>query len=355
MKIFLGLFLFLLSGCAHRGPSDENLAPTQEITQAEKTLASARYEDALKLFREFQTRHPQSVFFESARLGEAQSLVGVGRFNEATELYRDVYLKTQKDHPEIAGLALYYMSFAYEALGDDLKMVAALLDAKKRASHLPIEIALAQIPARLATVYARQGRDPEAFAYLNEAERGITKVIQSHGKDMGPDWLPKIYVEMGSASTNQLSVDNFEQFIGGQRIVQVYLLKALKQNNPNWSSQGQQRLQTTYRDLYTLLESVKSDRQLQADLGGSFVDLMDQAELYKPLSDQKMNSYEQDFFSYLTEVRKKTEEILYGSGETMTLTEESKRLNSIKRSGRVKSESLLPLPPKIVPSEDPNL
>lgn len=379
MKNYLLTLFILLSSCAHFTQvttSDEPQAamdPTKiakqkaaeemEVINAEKVLAQGRFEEARILFRDFQVRYPQSTFFESTRLGEAQCLEGAGRPQDAVNLYRDVFLKTEKYQPDIAALSLYRMSFAFDALGDDAKVVAALLDAKQRGANLPVEVVLAQIPAKLATVYARQNRDAEAFAYLNEAEKGIARVVLEKGKDLKADWLAKIYVEMGSVSINQLSVENFEDFVKSQKIVQVYLLKSLKQNDSTWSTRGLMRLRETYQALFTLLESAKKYQGMQSRVGGSFFELMGQADLFMPMFDQKRTSYETDFYKYLSEVRKKVENILYGGGETMMLTEESQRLNSLKRSGRVKVDSYLPeeqksfipLPPKVVPSEDPNL
>lgn len=379
MRILIAFLLVLTAGCGHlqqllnHSNSTETIDPVEAekrraaeqpvISQAEKALAEAKFQEAQNLFVEFQKKYPHSVFFQSARLGEAQCQEGLGHYQEAAELYRDIFYKTNKDHPEIAALALYRMAFAYEALGDDLKTVAALLDAKNRSESLPLEVAQAQIPARLAAVYARQNRDKEALAYLNEAEKGITKVIAAKGKEIKPDWLAKIYFEMGSISTNQLTVENFEDFARGQKIVQVYLIKAMKQSDDSWSKRAQARLEETYRDLYTYIETGKGNRALQSQNGGALVDLMDQAELFKPLAGQKANTYEQAFFNYLDEVRKKTEIALYGSKESMTLTEESQKLNALKRAGRIQSgpvlpeeqNSTIPLPPKVVPSEDPNL
>ncbi|MEK2647141.1 tetratricopeptide repeat protein [Bdellovibrio sp. BCCA] len=365
MKWILIASVILLSGCAslfENRMSEEEVAQIRaqkaseeaEVVNAEKVLEKARFEEARILFRDFQGRHSQSVFFQQARLGEAQSLEGLGRYQEAADLYRDIYLKTLKHQPEIAALALYRMSFAYEALGDDLKTVAALLDARRMGEHLPLEVAYAEVPARLAAAYARQNRENEALTYLNEAEKGISIVQQEKGANLRSDWLAKTYVQMGTVSTNQLSSDNFSEFVQGQKLVQVYLIKALRLNDSAWSPRALSKLQETYRDLYTQVESAKN-RETQNSLGGDLFDLLDQAELYRPMTGQKMNSYENSFFAYLSEVRKKTEKIVYGSGGTMSLTEESAKLNSLKRGLPQTKKRSIPLPPKVVPEEDPNL
>ncbi|WP_374029399.1 tol-pal system YbgF family protein [Bdellovibrio bacteriovorus] len=367
MRILVTASLIFLSGCSsfhfisRETPQDAEMQAAQraseegEIGNAEKVLAAGRFEEARILFRDFQTRHAQSTFLHSARLGEAEALEGLGRYQESVELNREVYLKSLKYQPAIAALALYRMSFAYEALGDDEKTIASLLDAKRLGEHLSPEVREAEIPARLAVVYARQNREKEVEAYLNQAEKGIARLREELGPQLKKDWLAKTYVQMGSVSTNQLSVENFEEYARSQRWVQIYLIKALKLNDAVWSPRALAKLQETYRDLYTQVESA-SGREQQSQLGATLVELVDQAELYKPILGQKMNTYEQGFFSFLAEVKKKTETLLYQSGETMGLTEESQQLNSLKRLPRAKeSAKPLPLPPKIVPSEDPNL
>lgn len=337
-------------------------AEENEINNGERLLALGRFEEAHQQFRSFQQNYPQSLYFQSSRLGEAQSLEGLGKWNEAVQIDRDVYLKTFKTEPKIAALALYRMSFAYEAMGDDLKTVAALLDARKMGDYLPAEIAKAEVPARLAAVYGRQGREREAMQYLNEAEKGLSEV-RFQKKDIDTSWLAKTYLQMGSISTNQLSADNFTQAVQSQNMVQVYLIKAMQVNDPVWSPRAVIQAKQTYQTLFSLLEQSRSNRQQQIAMGGSLVDLMDQADLFKPLQGQTYTASEKDFFTYLQDVRKRTEEILYQSGESTSLTAESQKLNSIKRPGRIKTETLLPeeenrpviAPPKIVPTEDPNL
>lgn len=374
MRFFLASALLICLGCAHTEPatvrpSESSLVEDKnrelsEIINAEKVLALGRFDEARILFKDFQIHYPRSVYFESARLGEAQAFEGMGYPQEAVQLYRNIFFKTEKDQTTIAGLALYRMSFAFEAQGDDLKAVAALLDAKRKGSSLPSEVLQAQIPARLAMLYARQNREVEAMAYLNEAEKGIAKVIIEKGRGAAVDWLAKIYFEMGSVSTNQLTLATMEDFVRAQKVVQIYLIKSLKQDDPVWSARSLKQLQEIYRALLQQVELAPNNSKVLSITGGSFLELLDQADLFRPLADQRVNSYEKDFYySFLPEIRKKAELIIFGTPESLTLTEESQKLNSLKRSGRVDVESYLPpeeksfipLPPKVVPSEDPNL
>ncbi|MGZ3773534.1 MAG: tetratricopeptide repeat protein [Pseudobdellovibrionaceae bacterium] len=363
MKFFL-LFSFLLcTSCAAVVHVAKNENEDSEITNAEKLLQRNRFEEARILYKEFQGLHPNSKYYQAARLGEAQAFQGLGRYKEAVDLERSINLATVSHQPEIAALAWYYMSFAFESLGEDEKAVAALHDAQKFSQYLEPPVGLVEIPARLAAAYGRQGLEKESHKYLSQVDQGIIKVRSLKGYQSDKDWLGKAYVQIGSSSTNQLSAENFSDFVRGQKWVQLYLIKAMHLNDSTWSPKAQKMLQDTYRDLYTQFSASTNTREMQKNMGGDLFDLLDQAELYKPYADQPSNTYETAFFSYLAELRKQTENTLYGITPQMSLTEESEKLNGIKRAGRFKVDTLLPeekkstisYPPKVVPSKDPNL
>jgi tetratricopeptide (TPR) repeat protein len=366
----LGCCAGLLVSCAHfpetpfdhRSSQIEKDAQEKDLNNSETLLAKGEYGNALVSFRDFQARHPQSVYLQASRLGEAQALEGLGDWIQAASIERDVSLLTLKEQPEIAALALYRLSFSYLELGEESKSVAALLDAQRLGQHLPLQVRVAEIPARLSAFYAGQGRDKEAALYLNDAEKGVDNVLKNPPKNLGKDWLAKTYYQMGSISVSQLTALNFIEFLRGERMVQVYLLKAMKLNDPQWSAQSLRYLQEMYQELDRLV-TVEPARETQVQMAAAFYDLIEGADLFRPLENQRTTSYEVEFYKKLSDVRKKTEELLYSTRGGMELTEESQKLNSFKRAGRVKVDSLLPhekkssisLPPKIVPSEDPNL
>ncbi|MFS4459080.1 hypothetical protein [Bdellovibrio sp. HCB2-146] len=370
MRILLLVCASLMMSCGHVWVSPNDQAASQaerdaqekELNKIEEVLAQEKYAEALAAFQAFQAEYPQSGFFMAARLGEAQALEGLGQWTQAVAIEREVSLITLKEQPEIAALALYRLSFTYREIGEDSKAAAALLDAQRLGNYLPMQITKVEIPARLAAFYASQGRDKEAASYLNDAEKGVEKVQQEKPEGLAKDWLPRAYYQMGSISINQLGAENFSEFIRGERVVQVYLLKVLKLNDSKWSPKALNYLNEMYRELDRLVVA-ETSHQNQIQMGGAFFDLIEGADLFRPLEGQRQTTYEKDFFAMLSLMRKKTEELLYSTRGGMELTEESKKLNSLKRAGRVKADSLLPhekkstisLPLKVVPTEDPNL
>ncbi|WP_413576255.1 tetratricopeptide repeat protein [Bdellovibrio sp. HCB290] len=364
MKIVISLFvLFSLTGCSffQMNRSEDGALQNQRVLEerdlktAQDSLNSGNYPEAFKQYKLFQQTYPVSTYLQSSRIGEGQALEGQGKWVEAAAIYRDVILKTRNLQPDISALASYRMSFCDEALGDDQKTIASLLDAKSLRNTLPLTVGYAEIPARLAAAYSRVGREKEAVQYLNEAEKGIAKIrAEADTTKLEKDWLAKTYYQMGSVSTNQLSVENFDGFVNSQSLMQIYLIKALELNDARWSPLALKELLGTYGEMYLQVESVSQNPSHQAHLGGALIHLIDRAELYKPITGQTLNSYQIEFFTLTNDVRSKTERLLYQGHESMGLTEESKKLNSIKRSGRIKTETSLP-EKKVAPGVDPNL
>lgn len=364
----LMLSLLTVTACTHvvtAPPPSPETQEKRELAAAQDLLDQGNFHEALASFNAFQKRHPQSHFYQAADLGQAEAWAGLAHWTEAATLYRNVYLRTVKDEPAIAAKAVYELSFAYEALGDDLKTVGTLLDAKKMKTYLPPAVALAEIPARLAMIYGKADQEAPSLAYLKEADQGLDQVIKMKYADLDKSWLAKTYFQMGSVSTNQLSVETFAAFARGQKAVQVYLIRDLQLQDPVWSQKALLHLKATYSELFsTMLDiplaagiessvALRMKKEQQVELGSELVDLINQAELYKPLASQGMNSLQGDFYSYLNEIRKSTEKLLYSGGEGLGLTRESLELNGLKRRGHIKDVPTLPV--KIVPSEDPNL
>ena len=359
LRYFLIILAVFMSGaCAqitkNRSEIPQGLTDPEIIQDAQSLLQHGKNEEALKAFQEFSQNKRSSIYFLESRLGEAQAELALENFQGALEISREVSVIAGKEKLDMSARAFYLMAFAQEGLGDDLKALAALLDAYRLRSYLPAQVGQAEIPARLASIYGKLGREAQASKYLTEAEKGLQKVSASVPPTEAKSWMARTYFQMGSVTTSQLSGDNFSQFVDGQRWVQVYLIKAIKQNDPIWSPKALASLQQIYRDLLKVVDT-EQVRQNQYQKASELLEIIEQADLYKPLSEHKVGSYEKDFNLYLAEVRKKTEKILYEGGERLGLTEAAKERNSLKRVPRKSKpvEIQQELPKEM--GEDPNL
>lgn len=351
--------LLALSACATiSAPPTE--APPVEVSPEERDFQTSQVlldtqkpAEAEQAFRNFQRLYPQSRYLMLSRMGVARALEAQERWSEAADGYRLIQKLSATYQPEIAAQALYRLSFCYEALGDDDRAVATLLDAGRRQKFLPEEIALAEIPARLAMLYEKAQNKPEAERYIAQAQKGIAML---QGKpELSKQILAKAYYQMGRVSLNQISSSNFSSVVRALKAVQMYPIRSIALNQAPWSQESLSLLKKDYRDLWNTLlempgvsgvdgESIeRSRRELQAFLGGEFLDLIQQAELYGPLDPEKMaNSFQRELYNYLNDIKLKTQDLIYRSEAQMSLTVESQGLHSLKRPGRIKSDVLLP-------------
>lgn len=338
--IILG-FLLIGVGCAHRVPDQE-----ASLEQAQSLLENGKPTEALKAYRAYMATKPQSRYFESARLGEAQALENLGDYSDAIEIYRDVLKKTRQSFPEIATQALYRSSYSYEALGNEEQAISTLLDAHRLKQHLPVEIAEAEVPARLGLLYAKLGQPQQVQAFNKQALEGLERVKEVK---VDQDWLARTYYQMGLSSENQISSDSLTRHMEALKWAQIYLIKAIKLEDDPWSERAYRRLYRAYNNVLGQVEGLSQLTLLERH-GGELLSLIRQAELYKPLTEAR--GVEAKFYRDLAEIQKRAETVIYRGRVQNPVTLESEVLQGIKRDGRIDSDSLLPAE-KISPISSP--
>jgi tetratricopeptide (TPR) repeat protein len=357
--------IFLFAGCSLFPVFHKKQQPTQafilearendDFQLIEQKLKEQNFEAALQSIETFQTAYPYSLKLQRARFMKAGALEELGRWTEAADTYKAISTISGKNQPEISAKSLYRLSYVYEALGDNQRVITVLVEAAKYHKYLPPEVINAEIPSRLAMIYAKENNSKEAQKWLSEADKGLKRTLESRNEPLTDKWLAELYFNMGSISTQQLSNDNIITIIQGQSAVQKYLIEALQYNDSVWSAKALKSIRATYLDLWKAIETLpeepgyeplvaqkmKKDEQLR--LMGSFSDLIKEAELYRPGREQTTNPYQSEFFNFLEELQTRVHAIL---GEA---------LYTPLMSGRAKAAKKPKAPVKIVPSEDPNL
>lgn len=317
-----------------------------EIDHIEDRLEKAQFQEVVLLVDAFQKKYPYSLKLQRARFLKASSLEELERFSEAAETYKIISQFSERNQPEISAMSIYRLSFVYEALGDDQRVLTTLLEALKNRTYLPNEVSEAEIPSRIAMVYAKENNSAESAKWLAKADEGLKRVLDTQKEPLTNTWLAKTYYNMGSISTSQLSVENIQTIIQGQNSVQKYLIRALQYGDPIWSAKALRRLQTTYTDLWNAISNypeqsgsepmaakkIKKDQQIL--LAGPLFNLIEEAMLYQPGPEQKPNQYQTTFFNFLDQIQ--------------------------TRIGGLLQDSLYtPLQPKnpgkVIPTADPNL
>jgi outer membrane protein assembly factor BamD (BamD/ComL family) len=326
-----------------------------ELENIDAQMNQANYLQVISSAEKFQAKYPYSLKLQKARFFKARAYEELERWTEAADTYRIISLFSERNQPEISAISIYRLSFVYEALGDDQRVLTTLLEAQQYATYLPMEVHLAEIPSRIAMVYAKENNATEAGRWLQKADEGLKKTLESRQEPLTNAWLAKTYYNMGSISTSQLSADNIGTIIQGQKAVQKYLIRSLQYGDRDWSAKAAKRLQSTYTDIWNAIETLpepagfeavvakkmKSDEQAQ--LVGPFSTLIQDAQIYRPVADQKTNSYQASFFDFLEKMRERVGSTLQNSLITPLTT------------GQAKTPQRAKAPVKIIPSEDPNL
>lgn len=362
MRILFAVFIFtgcsLFPGRHSRESAQESVQDSAEVRDfklLEQQITAQNFEAALKSAESFQGAYPYSLKLQRVRFIKAQSLEELERWTEAADTYKSISIISEKNQPEISAASTYRLSFVYEALGDNQRVITTLIEVAKYQKYLPPEVIRAEIPARLAMVYAKENNPKEVQKWLNEADKGLKKTLESRAEPLTNKWLAELYFNMGSISTQQLSNENIITIIQGQSAVQKYLMRALQYNDPIWSAKALKKLRGTYLDLWKAIEAypeatgydplvaqkMKKDEQFR--LAGPFSDLIKEAELHRPGAEQKSNSYQDEFFNFLDEIQTRVRSVL---GES---------LYTPLMPGREKSSQKPRAPVKTVPAEDPNL
>lgn len=368
MKLFSSLLLSLMfclsTSCSTAPQSPMTGRPESEVLRAiqenkiekgEKELDNFKFNEALETFQEFQAVHQMSPYLAQVKMGEARAQEGLGRWEEAATLYRQVIELTRNQPSEFAAVSLYRISFCYEALGSEAKTLASLLDAEKFKDKLSPEIALAELPARLAASYYRAGRFKESSSRLDEAEAGIRQLQQMKAKEASKTWLAQTYLQMGIVSTNDLSFENFKRSLDTLKIVQIYLLKSAEVADEKWSPLAAQTLVQVYKDLTQIVSEVplnrskdallaqreQSDRK--AFLAGQILESLNRLRALRlDFENEQSEKLLEDVFAKLGLQEDKLIDLLNRDPVSNSLTAESAKRQRVKKNIEIKSEPFFP-------------
>jgi len=362
-----GLLAFALCwvvGCAEKQRHEikpealggiEREQQVDELMAANKELEQGHLEKARELFEAFKVKHEFSPFYQKAQLGQARALEQMGLWSEAAGLFKNMVESTRTTQPEIAGEALYQSSYCYEALGDEARVLASLNDALRMGEALRPEVRWAEIPARMAASYNRMGRLTEAKKSLAEAESGIQKIRSTMGEKLGNKELSRIYLQMGSLSTNQLSFESFQSALETLKVVQTFALRSIEFNDPVYSTKALEGLKINYRDLYLQVQQVpfnstldvgaakreQTERKTKMSAGLLMaIQLLRQSAMPANTSVQASDSnpLSAQLVDYLKDLEDKLVGFLNSRGTINELTPEALKIKSIKKNITIKSE-----------------
>lgn len=336
-------------------PAPPNPETVRQFQLGVSALDSEQYEKALKIFDSIAAKDPVSEFEVIVVFNSAASLEGLGQCQEAGKRYRRVGQLTPQRTSKIRAQASFRLSYIYECLNQDTKVISALLEASKRAALFSPEIAQAEIPARLAAAYARLGEMKMAQKYLDEAERGMIS-LQAIWENSAQkkDLMAKTYYLMGRPQVAKIEIEprvphtflSYERFAQNLDLLQGYLLRSVFLGSETWSKRAYEELLESHDILWnklndlTKIPAAEVDyqviQQAKAKLAERAVRSLDTLQLMR-LPDKDEPALVGQLFAEAERKEKRLRTYISKLGPTNPLTSEAKSRQSIKKAGKVLS------------------
>lgn len=382
MNLFLvNVFLFTLAmaiGCSKVSrPDAENSfeSPTEDSDQtifgtALKYMANEHFEAAIVELDKILKGDPNSEFGLVALFNKASALEGLGKCQEASVVYRQVVNLSGKKFPRIEAQSLFRLSYCFECLDQTVKQIASLKDALKRKKFLSSDVAEAELPARLAAAYAKNGDLKTAEKYFFLSQKGLKDVYRDgESPSNRKELLAKTLYFMGRMQPNLETLpQHANAYVGSLRYLQGYLLKSSEMGSREWSPRASKNLKEAYGAIWQALnrppnfshskdegEVENNIREWKTRLARG---ILENIQILKAMRfpDPAEAAEVQSIFSEIELQEKKVEIYLADLAVGNDLTPDAKRREGLRRQGRIKtSRSILektsnsqgPLPKKV--------
>ncbi|MCC7405297.1 MAG: tetratricopeptide repeat protein [Bdellovibrionales bacterium] len=351
----------LLVGCTSSGSKDandeiyENPVPVKHQQAFERGMAHLERNEfrlALKEFDAALQDNASSEFYLVTLFNKGAALEGLERCSEATNVYRQSLRLASKRFPRIEAHSLFRLAYTYECMGDVPKQIASLRDALRRKKFLYREISEAELPARLASAYARTGDLKSAEKYFEMAQKGLVQVHSDEGDpSRKKELLARTLYFMGRMQPKAEKVSELsEAYIGSLKYLQGYLLKSSEMDSKDWSLRAADNLVGAYEVIWQALERPPQIKQDQGDQAltqkatqewklklaqGAIANIQSLRAMRFP--DPKEPLVVQQIFREMETQERKLTAYLADLAVTTDLTPDAKKREGLKREGRVVS------------------
>lgn len=326
----MGLIIGFMNGCTL--PSLKQPVPLLNdqrvlLEESRKALDEGNHSVATAKLGQFFDNYPASVYTQKARLIYAELLEAQGHTAEAEVIYRSVYQITDSTDSSLSGEAMYLLAMNYQARGDDVKALALLTDLESRAERFLRKTLKAEIYARKMQIYTLREQKNEAAEFLLKAERELRRVIPLLTHEERQRDLPSCYFFMGSVSLDKMTDENILNYKSMLVGAHGYLFKALSFEKSPWSAKAGRLIVENYNKVvytFDFLANKSEERNLKAPhrnlLGAEVISLVQHGILLIPPVDKNRNEEQKKVFTFLEEINKHVEKILFTPDASTGLT-----------------------------------
>lgn len=260
------LNIFILASCSSVEKKDGSLNSAKKQDQlllnfekGNKLLDQNKPEEAAVVFDQLIVESPTNQLETLIVYNSGISYLMALNCDLASDRFRKVIRLAAKTAPAIRGRALLRMSDVYTCLGDDNKAIAALVEIMNGKFDLSLEVIKAEVPAKLAAAYARNGNIKEAERYFKIAERGLVQVETSYrNPQQRITAMGMTLFLMGNIS--QINIQNMpsDEYFATVKSLQRYLYRAVELNADPWSEQASQQIMQIYKNTWAYVDRITS-------------------------------------------------------------------------------------------------
>lgn len=337
VHVLIHVFIFAtVLGCSHKStkdvsglsiPMDEKLKMQNELQAANVLLESRQFLEAQKAYEDFFAQHSHSVFEAEAQLSYGRSLLGQGQYVESLTPFKAAL-----------GYGIYeslvWMAVAFEAMGDEPRVYATLTDAERNKDKLDLRTRMAELPARWAAYYHRQGQYEKAMQLFEQANKGLIQLQEGLPDQEQRSQLSQSYYKMGVLSLNQLGTENVDKLMDTLNILQLFLVRSMEQNQTTWSLMSLMNLKESYQVIYQFIVSNKNlSTTNRINLMEKLLTMQQKAKNYVLVVNDDNNSFLADWDRFMKDFETDAVVQLTSWNDKTPLTPESLERLSPKKSG----------------------
>ncbi|MCC6278746.1 MAG: tetratricopeptide repeat protein [Oligoflexia bacterium] len=256
-KVVLVLLAFCYLSCSQR-PTQEVPPEKNEKVLFEKGVAASNarnYSDSISYFEQLLQQNPTTRWVPDSYFYIGLGHEGLKNWTEAVRAYQKVqeYFSTV-DSP-LKAKALHRLTFCYEMLGQEDRVILSLLELERRGGLLGQNFLQLELPARLAGAYARAGNQTKALKYFKQAEKAIKRSRRTGAVD--PEWYSKTLFNMGTVkfSVPASSKEKFIGFVDSLKNSQQWLLQCMQGPETVWSSMSREHLADVYQTSFQYVQA----------------------------------------------------------------------------------------------------
>ncbi len=317
-----------------------------EFEKANQLLDAKRYEDAAAAFDRLRVQNPTTSLDFFILLNGGIAYQGAGDCKIAAERYRQTIRVTNKKNPQTQAMARLRLSDVLSCQGDDRLAIVNLVELYKSRQYLPVEIAQAEVPARLAAAYARADNKKMAEKYFKEAEIGFRKINAMNATAAQKPMLAKTLFLMGNMGHLDPAKISAQDYFVSVDALQGFLFRAVEMDAPNWSELAANQLSDAYQKVWMFIDrdppTVEDSPELSARekkvqkiqaAQSALSSLKALTNMYVP--NKKPNKRINDLFVSLDKTERQIEGFLATNRIGNDLTPEAKKATDVKQDGRI--------------------